>query len=169
MIFKETQKFRQVWILIILIIVTAIEIGVFGYGFIKQVINGQQFGENPMSDTMLTISFVLATSIVLTILLLFKFANLTTTIDKDVIEYKFFPFHFKTRKIKWDTVESYEVITYNPIIEYGGWGIRFGFGKKRAFNVSGDKGLQLHLKNGKQILIGTQKENELIEFLKKTK
>jgi len=157
MTFKETQKYNQPWIWIILIVVGVLEIGIFGYGFFKQVINGQQFGEKPMSDTMLTITFLFMTTLCLTLFILFHFAKLTTTIDRNTIEYRFSPFHFGTHKIFWDTVESYKVVTYNPIRDYGGWGISSGFGKKKVFNVSGDKGLQLHLKNGKHILIGTQK------------
>ena len=33
----------------------------------------------------------------------------------------------------------------------------------------GDKGLQLQLKDGKRILIGTQKHDELVVFLKRLK
>jgi hypothetical protein len=35
-----------------------------------------------------------------------------------------------------------------------------------AFNVDGNQGLQLELNNGKKILIGTKKVNELSEYLK---
>jgi hypothetical protein len=61
-------------------------------------------------------------------------------------------------------IEKYEVITYDPILDYGGWGIKYNRHGK-AYNVSGNKGLQLYLKNGKRILIGTQKESELTNFL----
>ena len=57
---------------------------------------------------------------------------------------------------------------YSPIAEYGGWGLRGGFfGKGSALNVSGNKGLQLELKNNKKILIGTNKPKELSETLSK--
>ena len=50
----------------------------------------------------------------------------------------------------------------SPIQEYGGWGYRTSFGKKKgsAYNVKGDKGIQIELKTGKKLLIGTQKEDE---------
>jgi hypothetical protein len=38
-------------------------------------------------------------------------------------------------------------------------------GKGRAFNVSGDKGLQLQFSNGKRLLIGTQMPDELTTVL----
>jgi hypothetical protein len=57
-----------------------------------------------------------------------------------------------------------EVITYRPIIDYGGWGVRFGR-KGMAYNVSGNIGLLISRKNGKTILIGTQKPDEMKEKL----
>ncbi|MBX2959059.1 MAG: hypothetical protein KF732_03800 [Flavobacteriales bacterium] len=57
---------------------------------------------------------------------------------------------------------------YSPLTEYGGWGIRLGlFGKGTAYNVSGNKGLQLEFTNNKKLLIGTNKPNELTETLTK--
>lgn len=50
--------------------------------------------------------------------------------------------------------------TYRPISEYGGWGIRFGR-SGRAFNMSGNRGVQLVLKSGRRVLIGSQRPEEL--------
>ena len=76
--------------------------------------------------------------------------------------FQFKPFHLKEKHIKPDDINSFEVRKYKPIAEYGGWGIRAG-GRKagRAYNVSGNMGLQLYLKNNKKILIGTQKPGEI--------
>jgi hypothetical protein len=57
-------------------------------------------------------------------------------------------------------------ITYEPIAEYGGWGIRFG-NKGMAYDVRGNKGIYITLTSGKHILIGTSKPNETEQFLKK--
>jgi hypothetical protein len=54
------------------------------------------------------------------------------------------------------------------LTEYGGWGLRLGIlGKGTAFNVSGDKGLQLEFIDNKKLLIGTKKPEELTETLNK--
>jgi len=169
MIFKEIQKFQQLWIWIVLILAGSIAIGTFGYIFYEQIINGQSFGNNQMSDTSFIVTFILLLILFLLLFLIIGNAKLITLIDKRGIEYRFIPFQFKTHMIDWGSIESFEVISYHPIREYGGWGIRFGKGGKRAYNVSGNKGLQLYLKNGKQILIGTQKDIELKEFLTKLK
>lgn len=64
----------------------------------------------------------------------------------------------------WEQIDSAYVRSYNPIGEYGGWGIRGGKlwskSKGKAINVSGDIGIQLELKNGDKLLIGTQKKEE---------
>lgn len=163
--FTETQKINQLWLWITLIIAGSAVIGVFGFGFYQQIILGQQFGNNPMSDLGLIVVASMALILILSIILLFTFAKLTTEIDKNGVRYKFFPFHFKFRHLDWSTIEKYQVVKYNPLREYGGWGIRIARNKK-AYTSSGDKGLLLYLKNGKQLLIGTQKYNEMIVFLK---
>jgi hypothetical protein len=166
MIFKEIQKFRQPWLWIILIITGVIVTGVFAYGFYIQIIEGHEFGNNPMSNNALIIVFISTVIFFILIFSLFGLAKLTTAIDKNGIEYRFFPFHFNTHRINWDIIERFEVVKYSPLWEYGGWGIRYGF-KGKAYNVSGNKGLILFLKNGKSILFGTQRDIELAEFLKK--
>ena len=48
--------------------------------------------------------------------------------------------------------------------DYSGLGIRHGR-KGKAYNVSGNRGVQLGLSNGKQLMIGTQRPEELAEAL----
>lgn len=121
-----------------------------------------------MSDTGLVISFILIILLLILIALLFGFAKLTTMVDKAGIEYRFFPFHLKFQRIAWDKIDKFNVVTYHPIGDYGGWGIRSGKNGK-AYNISGDKGLQIQLKTGKTLLIGTQNDVELNNFLTRLK
>ncbi len=57
-------------------------------------------------------------------------------------------------------IEKVEARTYKPLREYGGWGIR-GLANHRAYNVSGSQGVELTLRDGRRILIGSQKAQEL--------
>jgi hypothetical protein len=67
-------------------------------------------------------------------------------------------------------VEKSYVRTYKPIAEYGGWGLRSGiFGNGQAFNVYGNTGLQLELKNRKKLLFGTQKKYEIEKAIEQIK
>lgn len=159
-LFAEKQKFRQWWLWVILLAVN----GLLLFGVFKQVIGGQQFGDNPMSNTGLL--FTAGLTLLLTIL--FINFRLETQIRKEGIYVKFFPFHLSFRQYTWNKISKSFVRKYNPISEYGGWGLRLGlFGKGRAFNVSGDKGLQLEFSDNKSLLIGTNKPDELTETLKK--
>ena len=50
--------------------------------------------------------------------------------------------------------------------DYGGWGIKEG-PKGKALIVKGNKGLQLFLKSGEKLLIGTQKHKAMQSYLEK--
>jgi hypothetical protein len=58
-----------------------------------------------------------------------------------------------------------QVRTYQPLKEYGGWGLK-GTSKNRAYNMSGKEGLQLELKDGRRVLIGTRKPADIEVALK---
>ena len=53
-------------------------------------------------------------------------------------------------------------------MDYGGWGIKYGL-KGLAYNISGNFGIQLELKSGSKILIGTQKPDEVKKLLDEIK
>jgi hypothetical protein len=159
-VFKEEQSFKETWLIIILILAIGVPF-LFGvYGIIQQIIYKIPLGQKPMSDVGLIIFTV---SMFLLTLLIF-FMKLSTRIDEEGIQYQFYPFHFSMKKISWDKIEKVGVRTYLPISEFGGWGLRGGFffnkGKEKAVNISGNIGVQLILKSGKKLLIGTQKESE---------
>jgi len=130
----------------------------------KQVIGGGQFGDKPMNNVTLLIT----TALISLLSLLFLTFRLDTIVKKDGIYVRFSPFHLKFKHYGWESLTKSYVRQYSAIGEYGGWGLRFGlFGKGRAFNVSGDKGLQLQFNDGKKLLIGTNKPIELTETLSK--
>lgn len=100
--------------------------------------------------------------------------KLEVWIDQDGIHYRFFPLIRKNRLISKAEIQRFEIRKYNPIIDYGGWGVRFGLGMKLKFNfglgskwgkayiVSGNTGLQLYLTNGKKVLFGTQRSQAIL-------
>lgn len=57
--------------------------------------------------------------------------------------------------------------TYDPLGEYGGWGIRGGKGNNRAFNMQGNLGVQLVLRSGQKLLIGSDRPEELAYAIRK--
>jgi hypothetical protein len=161
-LFIEEQKFRKMYLWIILITVNAFQLIVI----FQLVFFGEISGEIPGTRGRLII-FLQSTLVFLITLLMWNL-RLDTAIREDGIYYRYFPFQRKFKKILWSDISKCYVRRYNPIMEYGGWGLRLGlFGKGQAFNVAGNMGLQLVFNNGKRFLIGTQKPDELDESLKK--
>ena len=160
-LFTEKQRFSQWWLWIIL----AGTSGLLLYAVFTQVIGGHPFGDKPASDAGLLI----VTGLVLLLTYSFVFLlRLETEIKKDGIYVRFFPFQWSFRYYEWDKLSKSYIRQYNPILEYGGWGFRMGvYGKGRALNVSGNKGLQLVFTDDKKLLIGTNKPEEMTETLVK--
>ena len=151
-IFKEEQSFRQTWLIVVLIIASIVPVAMMIKKYLKA------------DTTLSTQEFLITIGVILLSISLIFFFKLTTKIDEVGIHYQFFPLHFKVKTIPWNTISKAYVRTYYPISEFGGWGLRGGFffnkGKEKAVNVSGDIGIQLIFKNGKKLLIGTQKKEE---------
>lgn len=146
--FEETQYFRQWWLWLIII-------GSAASPFITTLWAGHSIHTSLL--------FTLITPVLL--IVLFRILRLDTIVDSTGIHYRFFPFHTKMQDVLWEDLTAAYIRQYKPIAEYGGWGIRYGFKSKKAFNVAGNMGLQLEFKNGKSLLIGTQKPDELQNLL----
>ena len=54
------------------------------------------------------------------------------------------------------SIRRVEVVTYRPLTDCGGWGIRNGRDGERVLNARGDRGVRLHLLDGSRLLIGSQ-------------
>ena len=157
--FEEKQRFDQIWLWAVLVGISSVVIYQVPFDLIRQS------DGSPMSTSSI---FIIVGVIVFVIglLALFFFARLSTRINNESIEITFSPFFMKPKIINWADIDEAFVRKYNSLYEYGGWGIRFGW-KGRAYNTSGNMGLQLILKSGKKILIGTHKAKEIDFFLKK--
>jgi hypothetical protein len=157
-LFSEKQKFRQWWLWAILLIVN----GIILISIFKQLITDQPLGDKPMSNLGLLLTAVPLLLITLLILNI----RLDTLVKNDGIYVRFFPFHWSFKKFSWDLIFSSYIRKYSPLQEYGGWGMRIGlFGKGNAWNISGDKGLQLQFTNQKKLLIGTNQPEKLAATL----
>lgn len=151
-LFTETQRIKQWWLWLILIFINGMNVWVL----IKKYIYKEPFTNTPYHSYT---GAEIATLITLLVTVLFLIMKLETVIKTDEIEVRFFPFHLSFRQYPSNTIESAFVRTYKPLAEYGGWGIRIGFAGK-AFNVSGSYGIQLIFKDGRKLLVGTQKQTE---------
>ena len=157
-VFKETQKFDQ-WL--IKLIYLGI-IGFLAYTLYTLYIKKEDLGNVGVNDSSAQLILI---STILLVLGLFYIFKLNTSIDEIGIHYQFLPIHFSRKTVRWENMKKCYVRKYNPIMEYGGWGYRFSFGSGKAFNVRGNKGIQVELMTGKKILIGTQKAKDVQQII----
>jgi hypothetical protein len=160
-LFSEVQRFSLLLIMP-LVLFFLVAIALEGHMVFRPSIEM----EDPWSTWTVPISIAgIMINVFVTFILLF--ANLQTRLSESALYIRFFPFHFSYRKIDFDTIATVYARSYQPLGEFGGWGIRWT-PRGRAYNVSGNQGVQLELKNGKRILIGSLRADELASLLNET-
>ncbi len=150
-IFHEEQRFQQWWVWLLVYGVAALQ----WWGFIQQIVLGQPWGNRPAPDWMMWL-FWLFFGIGLPAL--FHYIKLTVDVTPEQIVIHYRPLTRQT--IALTEVVQVEARTYQPLREFGGYGIR-GVARTRAYNISGNQGVSLTLRHGQSVLLGSQRAAEL--------
>ena len=110
-------------------------------------------GREPMS----TMALVLTVGAVLLFPLLMSalFLCLDVEVRNDHLFIAFGPLHLVRKRIAYRDMESAEAVTYRPIREFGGWGIR-PTGRKTAWTIRGNRAVRVVLRSGKQAYVGSR-------------
>ena len=147
-VYKEMQGFKQTLLRYILPVTLAVSLLIF----IFQVITKQEYLRDALFAT-----------IVIALISYYLFSiRMETLIKTEGIYVRYSPFHRQYQFFSWENIHIISIRKYNPMLEYGGWGIRFGiFGCGKAYNVSGTIGIQLVFHNGSRLLIGTRAPREV--------
>ncbi len=80
-------------------------------------------------------------SVVFLVLLAVLTLHQTTRVEGDAVTVSFGFLY--TKRVSFAEIARAEAVTYRPIRDYGGWGIR-GFGRRRALNTRGNAGRAAH-------------------------
>lgn len=161
-LYREVQKMNQIWVWLIV----AVSVTFSWYWAYKQLLFGKPFGSNPAPDWMTLISLLIS-GILLP--LFFYSIKLVTEVRKDGLYIRFYPFHLSFQTFPFEIIRNYEIQTYNPFRDYGGWGIRYGL-KGKAYNTSGNKGVLFEFADGKKVkklMVGSQTPEKLSEAIGK--
>jgi hypothetical protein len=153
--FREEQAFRQWWIMLLIGLVAALQ----WWGFVQQIVLGQPWGSNPAPDWMMVLLWLL---IGIGLPAFLVGLRLIVTVTDEAIDVHYRPLTRRTIGIA--DVALVRARTYSPLREYGGWGIR-GMGSNRAYSVSGDRGVELTLVDGRKVLIGSQRADALADAI----
>lgn len=154
--FHEVQALRRWWLSAMLLIPLAIT----GYGLFQQIILRRPWGNRPVSD----LTFVLIEGALAAFVVWIHLIRLVTEVRDDTLIVRYVCL-WPVRRIPLTDISSARDITYSPILDYGGWGVRWGWDGSMIFNVSGDRGVELLLKNGKRIVVGSQRSSELAQVI----
>jgi hypothetical protein len=152
--FREVQYMRQWWVITLVAGIAALG----WFGFVYQVILGYPFGDRPAPDWVLWLLWIGAGWVAPVSLAIF---HLTTEVCDDHLYVHWFP--FVRKHIAYDDIDDCAAVTYQPIWNYGGWGVRWSPWRGWVYSMSGDRGVHLVLRGGKRLLIGSQHADELAQ------
>jgi hypothetical protein len=169
-LFREVQRFRQWWLWILAVGLPLLGTMPLIYGFYQQIILGIPWParKDPMDDITLVIVTGIMIVVNISLPIWIYFTKLITEVRSDGVYIWFVPFHWSFQRISLDTVRAVHALTYRPMMEYGGWGIRY-CKKGKAYNVSGNRGVRLDFSDGKHLLIGSQVPDELAQALEQSR
>ena len=157
--YREVQQLRQVWLWALVLIAA----GAAWWGVVSLILASVS-GENHAPSTVLIIATLPALLVGVGVPLLVFFTRLVTEVRSDGIYFQLSPFHRTFRRIPFEDVKQCEVRTYR-FTDYGGWSIRHGK-DGWAYNISGFRGVQLELMDGRRIMLGSQRPEELCEAIR---
>ena len=150
-LFRETQAFRLAYARITLALPPAAVLFVT----LRQIVWHHPWGNPPSSNGNL---------IFLSVLLVLVYLRLTTVrlvteLRPDRLSVAMKGFWRKARVAVSD-VRRAEAITFDPAAEYRGYGVRNG-PRGQAYIARGNQAVQLELRDGRKMLIGSQRAEEL--------
>ncbi len=71
---------------------------------------------------------------------------------------------WRTRHIPLDEVKSVQIVVFDPVSDYGGYGFR-STRQGRAYIAKGNEGVQLEFKKGARVVIGSQRSQDLADAI----
>jgi len=150
-IFREVQKIRETKFGMILFAVLLITSVLVLFGLLTKT--------DPDGVNLSEIVALVATMLFIFGFAYFAFtAKLVAEVRENELFIRFYPLAGRT--IDYKDITSCSAIKYNPIADYGGWGIRYGSSGK-AYTISGGEGVQLALAQDKPLLLGSRRAAEL--------
>mgnify|MGYP006293785599 CR=1 FL=1 len=91
--------------------------------------------------------------------------ELRIRVKEDAIDLRWGILEVIGKSIPFRIIRGAEAVTYSPLGEFGGWGIRVGGGKKRAWTVRGNRALLLHLEDGTRFYLGSARPERILQWV----
>jgi hypothetical protein len=120
-------------------------------GFVQQIILGRPFGDNPGPDWsvwLLWLGFGIAFP------LAFWTMRLIVEISPETLSIRYVP--LLRRSLPLAAIRQVEARRYNPLLEYGGWGIRGWRRGRMMYSIGGNQCVEIELQDGTFLAVGSR-------------
>ena len=150
--FHEVQPIRQWWITVLLLIPCGLTLP----GLYQQLILGRPWGTRPLPN----VPFILIEAALIGFVVWLHLVRLETEVRNAelVIRYRGL---WPVRRIPLSEIVQARAITYRPLADYGGFGVRRGWDGSMVYSAWGDRGVEILLKSGKRIIVGSRRSTGL--------
>ncbi|MDE2678587.1 MAG: hypothetical protein OXI76_11835 [Gemmatimonadota bacterium] len=108
-----------------------------------------------MSQSAVLALVGISVALLLVLSLTVAFIRLDVEVRADHIFIAFGPVHLIRKRIRFSEIESVRGLTYRPLVEFGGWGIR-PRPRRTAWTIRGNQAVAVTLKSGRQIYVGSE-------------
>ena len=126
---------------------------------IWQVILGHPWGKHPMSNASLIGWTIFGWLVYLRLI----FVRLVTELHPSELLVSMRGL-WRTRRIQISDIKSVEVVRFNPVRDYGGYGVR-RTRQGTAYIAGGNEGVRLELTAGAPVVLGSERSKELAEAI----
>jgi len=93
--------------------------------------------------------------------------GMRVTVTPELLTVRFGIFGIPLLKIPLERALSAEAVNYNPLGDFGGWGIRYSISQKTwAYALHGSSGVRIETANGKRYIIGSDDAKKLAAICK---
>jgi hypothetical protein len=155
-LFDEEQSFGQLrlrWML-------ALPPAALSVLIIWQVVLGHPWGKHPMSNGGLIVLTVFLWLVYLRLIRVRLVTNVLLgelTVGLQGL--------WRARRIPFGNIKAVKIVTFNPLRDFGGYGIR-STSRGKAYVAGGTRGVRLELKDGSVLVIGSNRPEELSQALR---
>jgi hypothetical protein len=156
--YREIQYYRQRWILLLLMAAAAIS----WYSFLNLILF-----KDPGSNNLLPASISILLWVIFGLLIpaLLYVTRLVTELVMDELRIQFRP--FSNRSIYYSDIKSVNLLDEFPPENRGFLNIQIGHGNPPGFFISEKKGVEILLKNGGKILLGSDNPGGLAKAIRR--
>lgn len=154
--FREEQRFRQWWLLLM----AAFPVVVAWAAFWRQIVADAPFGSDPAPDWVILVLFVV---VGLGVPLALWRLRLETVVDERVLTVRFPP--FPARQVELDAVLAVRVVAVRALAQWGGYGYRRKLSGDVAFLVRGARAVEVSSGTGPTLVVGSQRPDQLATAL----